>query len=198
MTTSTRVRSTYHHGDLKHALLEIALGHVRQTGVEGLSLREVAREAGVTVGAVYKHFADKEALLAAVALAGFERLAAGTQNATRGRRGGARMLAVGQAYVVFASKETRLFRLMFSRLGMQQARSPLGKGLQGAFDQLRLAIADIQGIEPQAVAEDQLAVAWSIAHGAASLISDGVWKPNDARAHAALGRAVALVEASVR
>jgi AcrR family transcriptional regulator len=196
MTAPLRVRSTYHHGDLARALLAIAIGHVRQMGVEGLSLREVAREAGVTVGAVYKHFADKEALLAAAAVAGFERLAVTTQKATRGRRGSARLLAVGQAYVAFASKETHLFRLMFSRLGMQQARSPLGLGLQGAFDQLRLAIADTQGIEPQAVAEDLLAVAWSIAHGAASLISDGVWKANDPRAHAALACAVALVESS--
>jgi AcrR family transcriptional regulator len=194
MTAVLNPRRTYHHGDLRRSLIEVALTRVRQDGVEALSLREIAREAGVTVGAVYKHFGDKEELLAAVALEGFRLLAGMTESATSGRRGKARVMAVGDAYIDFASSDARLFRLMFSRLGMQRARSPLGAGMQGAYEQLRQAIADAQGITPEAVVVDLLAVAWSVAHGAASLISDGVWKPNDARARAALARVTTLID----
>jgi AcrR family transcriptional regulator len=198
MTAVLSPRHTYHHGDLRRSLIEVALARVRHDGVEALSLREIARDAGVTVGAVYKHFADKEELLAAVALEGFRLLASMTETATSRRRGKARVLAVGHAYIGFASSDARLFRLMFSRLGMQRARSPLGAGMQGAFDQLRHAIADAQGVAPDAVADDLLSVAWSVAHGAASLISDGFWTANDARARAALARVTTLIDAERR
>jgi AcrR family transcriptional regulator len=193
MAATASPRRSYHHGDLRRSLIDVALAHVRRGGLEHFSLREAAREAGVTVGAIYKHFADREALLAEAALEGFVRLAAVTANATAKTHGEARLLAVGQAYVSFASQDPHLFRLMFSRLGMQRARSPLGDGMRGAFDQLRSAIAEVLNLAAKDVDDDLLAMAWSIAHGSSSLISDGVWKPNDKRAEIAMRRLVALL-----
>ena len=71
---STEQRDTYHHGDLKRALTEAALGLVKEKGPKGFTLREVARRAGVSAAAPYRHFSDKAQLLAAVATLGFVQL----------------------------------------------------------------------------------------------------------------------------
>src|SRR3954468_5563284 len=99
---STAPRATYHHGDLRNAFVRAALGLVSTRGVHAFSLREAAREIGVSPSAAYRHFTDKEALLDAVASDGMERLADEMQRAghaaRHGREGPCAMLAALWAY----------------------------------------------------------------------------------------------------
>ena len=182
-------KEAYHHGDLRSALVALALEYVRKKGAESFSLREAARGAGVTSGAAYKHFADKDELLTAVATETLHLFAKQTMKATAGMKGKARLAALGRAYIDFASTEPQLFRLAFSRFGAPFAEHPSRNGdetVPDAFEQLRLALADIQGGPDKQVDSDALAMCWAVVHGAASLISDGMWKKNDPRAEAAL------------
>jgi AcrR family transcriptional regulator len=183
---ATRNRDSYHHGDLRRILIAFALRRVRSGGADGFSLREAARAAGVTAGAVYRHFDDREALLAAVAVEGFRLLAVRTMRATTGAAGIHRLLATGRAYVAFASAEPRLFRLMFSQVGTRARQEYVEMpDAPSSFEQMRAALVEVAGVEAGAD-EAVLAHAWSVAHGAASLICDGVWMRNDPRAEAAL------------
>src|SRR5215467_9614279 len=104
----------YHHGDLRQALVRSALEILSEGGVGRLSLRAAARRARVSAMAPYRHFADKEALLAAVAEYGFRelatRLTAATATAADPRAG---LAALGVAYVLFACDQPNLFKLMF-------------------------------------------------------------------------------------
>jgi len=177
-------KETYHHGDLRSALVGLTLDHVRRHGAESFSLREAARGAGVTSGAAYKHFADKDELLAAVAAEALNLLAKRTQKATDGLKGKERLHAAAMAYIDFASAEPRLFRLAFSRFGSDSRAET--EGIPGSFEQLRIAVAGVQSDPGKPVDPDTLALAWAVAHGVASLICDGMWQKNDPRGAAAL------------
>ena len=190
-------KATYHHGDLESALVAVALERVRRGGAENFSLREAAREVGVTPGAAYNHFTDKDQLLAAVGAEAQKLLARRTLKATAGLSGAKRVEAVGRAYIEFASAEPRLFRLAFSRIGAANKKDALptreGNTIPSSYEQLRMAVKEIQPDSTKPANEDVLALAWSVAHGAASLISDGVWKKNDPRAEAALRLAIEVM-----
>jgi len=108
--------STYHHGDLRRALLDAAGAILAETGQWDFSLREVARRAGVSHNAPYRHFADKEALLSAVAIAGFGVLRGHTSAAAEGKADAIEALsAIGQAYIGFGVANPALYLLMFGR-----------------------------------------------------------------------------------
>src|ERR1700679_3394382 len=106
----------YHHGNLRAALLERAERTVRERGVQDLSLRELAREVGVSHGAPHRHFADRRALLDALAQAGFKRLGAELRGAADGAGEDfqARLRATAAAYVRFATQDAALLELMFA------------------------------------------------------------------------------------
>ena len=104
--------SSYHHGDLRAALIKAAAAEIERGGYENLSLRELAQSLGVSRAAPYRHFADRRALLAAVAADGFDRLTAIHRNA-RGRTPQARLAAAGRGYLAFAAARPQMFRLMF-------------------------------------------------------------------------------------
>jgi AcrR family transcriptional regulator len=156
----------YHHGDLRAALLEEGKRLLARHGPAALSLREVARRLGVSHNAPYKHFATREALLAALAADGFRQLAART--AEGARDGG--LQRAGLAYVGFALEEPTVFRLMFSGT-VDKAGSPeLREAAAASFAALRARVAAVYG-EPAA---DLAAVsAWSFVHGLANLLIDG-------------------------
>jgi len=183
-------KDAYHHGDLRRALVAVALERVRRDGAENFSLREAARDVGVASGAAYNHFADKDQLLAAVAIEARVLLAKRTLKATSGLIGVKRLEAVGRAYIEFASAEPLLFRLAFSRHGAATGPDCRAEGddraVPSSYEQLRMAVKEVQPDSTKPVDEDVLALAWSVAHGAASLISNGMWKKNDPRAEAAL------------
>src|ERR1700731_4065763 len=106
----------YHHGNLRTALLAQAERTVREHGVQDLSLRELAREVGVSHGAPRRHFPDRQALLGALAEAGFARLGAELRTAADGAGEAfpARLRATAAAYVSFATRDAALLELMFA------------------------------------------------------------------------------------
>jgi AcrR family transcriptional regulator len=106
--------SSYHHGDLRAALVKAAAAEIERGGYENLSLRELAESLGVSRSAPYRHFADRRALLAAVAADGFERLTAIYCRAMKaGTSARGRLAAAGRGYLNFAAERPQTFRLMF-------------------------------------------------------------------------------------
>jgi len=108
-------RARYHHGDLRRALLDAAVTAIAQVGIEGLTLKQLAQQLGVTHAAPYRHFKDKQALLDEVAAIGFERLSQRMQRAFEAEHASARaqFLATGFAVVEFAVKHPGYYRTMF-------------------------------------------------------------------------------------
>ncbi|MFO1428670.1 MAG: TetR/AcrR family transcriptional regulator [Candidatus Competibacteraceae bacterium] len=162
----------YHHGNLRAALVEAGLQLVEETGIEALTLREAARRAGVSQTAPYRHFADKEALLAAVAAAGFKALQQALSEAATGIGDiNRRLPRLGQAYVHFALDHPGLFRLMFGAgIGDKQPYPLLQQAAQAAYalleDTMRAYLSGGHDIPAATVA------AWSLVHGLASLLLD--------------------------
>ena len=113
----------YHHGNLRDALLARAEQTLREQGLEGLSLRELARQTGVSHGAPRRHFADRQALLDALAESGFARLGAELRGAAESAGEGyeARLRATATAYVRFAISDAALLELMFAGKQREQA-----------------------------------------------------------------------------
>lgn len=154
--------STYHHGDLRTALLAAASEILSEQGLGQLSLREVARRAGVSHNAPYRHFPDRDSLLAELAAEGFRRLA----SAMAGKRG----REMGQAYVAFALEHPNLFRLMFAGQ-LESARHPaLGAAAKSTYEGL---VQAFRGQPEIADADNAAAAAWSLVHGLAQLLLDG-------------------------
>jgi AcrR family transcriptional regulator len=106
--------STYHHGDLRAALVKAAAAEIERGGYETLSLRGLSESLGVSRAAPYRHFADRRALLAAVAAEGFDELTAIHRKAiAKGKTPLARLTAAGRGYLAFAAERPQMFRLMF-------------------------------------------------------------------------------------
>ncbi len=171
---STSQRSSYHHGHLRPSLIAAARALLDEGGPGAVGLREAARRVGVSPTATYRHFRDKEDLLAAVAAEGFREFAAALAEAGRG---GDPLSAMGAAYVGFALARPGMFRLMFSPLVSKGERHPeLRAAADEAFAILcrgvvsRAAESDGQGegVDAAAIA------AWSLVHGLSHLILDGV------------------------
>src|SRR5918993_945873 len=135
-------RGRYHHGDLRRALLEAAVRTIDAEGVHRLTLRGVGAKLGVSRTALYRHFADKSALLAAVATEGFRTLRLHTQEAWDTRGGGREGLeAMGEAYVRFAVEHPSHYRVMFGGHVRNAAPdSDLAKEGAGAFQVLVAAL----------------------------------------------------------
>lgn len=151
---------SYHHGDLRAALLRTAGKMLEKEGLASLSLRELARRAGVSHNAPYRHFPDRKSLLAALAGEGFERL--GDALASRPRR------EMGEAYVEFALAHPQRFRLMFGGL------VPLANRDRRAYKSLQEAFVDLGEHAPYAAA-----AAWGLVHGLSHLLLDGHFEGRD-------------------
>jgi AcrR family transcriptional regulator len=173
----------YHHGDLRRALIDQALATVHKVGGEGLTLRAVASALGVSRTALYRHFADKQALMAAVAREGFrllrEALIEAWETHGRGRAG---FDAMGEAYLRFAVSHPSHYRVMFGRFVESGARDPeLIEEANAAFQALVDALVEQQ--RAGAVrADDPVTLArfvWSVTHGIAMLVIDGQLKDCD-------------------
>jgi AcrR family transcriptional regulator len=170
----------YHHGDLPRALLDAALHIVETQGTEALTLRAVARLAGVSQAAPYRHFASKEAILAAVAEDGFRSLMAAMQESVNACDEGplGRLRAVGVGYVTFATSHPSHFRVMFGREKAERFAFPSLH--QVASETLGLvvdAISDCQRaglVRSEESAADLALTAWSCVHGLSALLVNGV------------------------
>jgi AcrR family transcriptional regulator len=163
----------YHHGDLRRALLRGARKRLEREGVEGLSLRMVAAEAGVSHAAPYHHFADRDALVAALAAEGFDGLtqALAAADAAPARTTRARLVELGVAYVGFARANPALFRLMFGPiLGRKASYPELLASAGAALAVLQNAVTRVVG---ERKAPEGTLASWSLIHGLATLRVDG-------------------------
>ncbi len=164
-------------GDLGDDLVVAATALIAERGPSGFSLREVARRAHVSEAAPYWHFADKEALLAAVAEQGFVGLAAamtGVQERVKAPR--QRLRELGIAYVRFALKHPSHLRIMFGpEIGDKTAHPTLHAAAERAFGLLVHAVADAQQAgQVRSGSPEELAVsAWALVHGLSALLIDG-------------------------
>jgi AcrR family transcriptional regulator len=173
----------YHHGDLRRALVAEAVRTIGAEGVEGLTLREVGARLGVSRTALYRHFADKSALLAAVAREGFQHFAADLQTAWEASAGTLRGLeSMGQAYIRFALAHPAHYRVMFGGFAHLIESDPaLQADAEKAFQVLVEALAALQA--EKVVRRDELVAqaryVWAIVHGIATLAMDGQLGPPD-------------------
>lgn len=172
---------SYHHGNLREELVRQAVALAREKGPAGVVLREVARRAGVSHNAAYRHFADRDELLALVSTAAFDELAAAMQGRLSAPGGGTaeararkRLRVIGRAYVEFALAEPGLFAAAFNGplIGEEHADDEMAGGAYGLLGQALDALVEV-GLMPAERREGAEIVCWSAVHGFATLHIDG-------------------------
>lgn len=167
MSTS-ETADRYHHGDLRRALVEAALELLAEGGTEALGLRELARRVGVSASAPYRHFRDRQALIQAVAAAGFEMFLEAVEGAKAGVAPEEQLGAMAEAYVHFALRYPRLYKLMFSsELGKFEDKA-LRRAADAAYASLAVAAAKQ---DPDSPGEAAIG-AWAFVHGLSMLLLD--------------------------
>jgi AcrR family transcriptional regulator len=167
-------RRGYHHGNLREALIDAALTLIADKGPAGFTIAEAARLAGVSPGAPYRHFRDAEALLAEVALRGFERFGASLAAAWNdGRPDPLRAFeALGRAYLAFARQEPAYYAAMFETHISFEAHPGLLSASERAFAILRQGADRLTAKLPREDRPPSLMMAlhvWAMSHGIASL-----------------------------
>lgn len=171
-------RRSYHHGNLREALMDAALDLITEKGPAGFTFAEAARQAGVSPAAPYRHFRDRDALMADVARRGFERFEQQLSVAWDEGRPNLREAfhRLGGAYLAFARNEAAYFSAMFeSGLSMAEHRE-LGEAGDRAFAVLRGACEALVAAIPAARRPPAMMVAlhiWSLSHGIAGLFARG-------------------------
>jgi len=166
---------TYHHGDLRTALLEAALATVEREGVAALSFRQLARIANVSPGAPYHHFRDKNALLASLAKRGFEALHAELETScSQGSDPVLCLRALVEAYLDFARTSPKLYGLLF----MPEVARPENLDLiepdaMICFDRLKAALKRLDTDAQEADLHERALTVWSLLHGLVSLLDSG-------------------------
>ncbi len=174
----------YHHGDLRAALLAEAAAMITEGGAASVTMRAIGARLGVSRAAAYRHFADKNALLVAVAAAGFTRLKERVQSIQAGapRSSVEQFRRMGEEYVRFALENPAHYRLMYGKEALIREDVPeLQEAASGLFEELVGVIrahqrsGAIKRQDPRA----QAYVAWSAVHGLASLVLEGQTQPGD-------------------
>ena len=170
-------RRSYRHNNLPNALRAAARAILDEDGPDVVGLRETARRVGVSATAAYRHFNNKEDLLASVAAEGFRELAAAMEAAAEESDP---LRGVGLAYVDFALQKRGLFRLMFGPILVERAKYP---GLNAAADSVFNLLQRIAVSADQGTHEDNSAgmAAWGLVHGLSSLFIDGLVPETSAR-----------------
>ncbi|MBG0816106.1 TetR/AcrR family transcriptional regulator [Planomonospora sp. ID82291] len=170
MSDGDRIRTSYHHGALRQALIEGARALLAERGAAAFSLSELARRVGVSTAAPYRHFADKDALLDALADEGYVAFHAGLEEAARAASDpGDRIVRLGEVYLRFAEEAPALFEIMFR----DRPGRPSGPV---AFESLVTAVEQAQraGALPSAQPPAILArTVWATLHGLAVLAGQG-------------------------
>jgi AcrR family transcriptional regulator len=192
-------RTAYHHGDLHQQAHQQALAVLRLEGDSAISLRAIAKQIGVSAPALYRHYADRESLLAELAISGFaalrQQLLSVEQHSPR-----AALIGIGLAYVAFAQSESNLYRLMFGGRVLPKGAHPrLDQAGLGAFNVLQDTIARGQraGYLKPAPLALMTATAWSLVHGLSQLTIDGHLPNADAEPQLAEGITSLLLEGAI-
>lgn len=171
-------RENYHHGDLRAALIAEGLRQL-EDGAEAISLRGLAKAVGVSPNAPYRHFADRNALMGALAAEGFHRFAHVIADTGREQEPLAALASFGLTYLGFARRQPALYRLMFSPYGYSLDNEECRRAAERAFAALISAVgcAHQAGWRP---GHDVLTLAltyWATLHGWACLSGDGLMPP---------------------
>ena len=171
-------RRPYHHGNLREALLKAAVALIGEKGPAGFTFAEAARWAGVSAAAPYRHFRDRDALLADVAVRGFTQLTDQLEGAWQGGTPEpiTALERVGRAYLAFARAEPALYAAMFEAQLPSDQSPALRSAREEAFAVLRRAGEDVAARVPPARRPPGLMVGlhlWSLAHGIAALFARG-------------------------
>lgn len=169
-------KRSYHHGNLKVALVQAALKVIESEGIEALSLREIASLVGTSHTAPYRHFQDKNELLAAVAEEGFRALNRQMKDVIQKNNPLKDFQKLGITYVLFATENSASFRAMYARELEDKSRYPsLLQASQETFHFMELTIQRCQqeGLMGEFRAEEIALSAWSIVHGLSNLINNG-------------------------
>jgi AcrR family transcriptional regulator len=188
----------YHHGDLKRALITTAMAMLREDKGWQFTLREVARRAGVSHNAPYKHFPDKAALLGELALIGFDRISSALKEAQPDKATSLQheFLAVTTAYVQFGVSNPALYRLMFSADAGTPSEVHLSeRGLRGFAIMLEfLQRGQREGVLRKRPLHNQVAACWAQIHGLTMLTIDGLLLPEKVGSDALNGAITTLFE----
>jgi AcrR family transcriptional regulator len=185
--TTAKARNQYHHGDLDIALISTARKLIKKYGLEHISLRQVAHEIGVSPSAVYHYYTDRDSLLAAVGFSLFEELAdyqelkLGEITGSSLRATRERFRTLGRTYFDWAVKEPHLFNLMFSGLCLMDPKTQKNREESRAFNNLTKCLDDLLAadlMDPKMRPYGEL-LAWSVVHGATSLIVGGHLEPEN-------------------
>ncbi len=168
---------SYHHGDLRAALLAAAEEELAEKGRDRFSLRSVAKRAGVSHAAPAHHFGDVGGLLAALAASGYERFL-DTQKARQAAAPGdprEQLLQAGLGYIDFALSHPALFRLMFGKSWTERTDCALQASAEAAFTHLVRNVGAVTGGDPETDPETRTAIAsvWAMVHGLADLMISG-------------------------
>jgi AcrR family transcriptional regulator len=198
--------TSYHHGNLREALVAMGFEMAQQAGPDGVALREVARRVGVSHNAAYRHFADREALLGEISDLAMDRLTAAMQAQIDGvapdldpvANATSRLRAVGRAYVEFGLAEPGLFRVAFTARGDGAEELPDGPPTDGGpYGLLNSVLDDLVAVGYLAPAErpGSEVACWAAVHGFTELSLDGPLRlaPPDLR-EAALDRLLETIE----
>ncbi|MGE0500434.1 MAG: TetR/AcrR family transcriptional regulator [Rhizobiaceae bacterium] len=174
MPTASR---RYHHGDLRAALLSAGEAELAARGVEGFTLRGVAKRAGVSHAAPAHHFRDTAALLTALATQAARELTASMleRQGTAARDPRSQLVAAGLGYVDFALAKPALFKLLFGSERPDAGDPEMVHHATASFDVLLTAVGAVRQAGPHGLDDDSLdvAAAWSIVHGVATLLLAG-------------------------
>jgi len=167
-------RRGYHHGNLREALIQSALALIGERGPAGFTMAEAARSAGVSPAAPYRHFRDREELMADVARLGFERFADDLEKAWHGGHPSAleAYQNIGRAYLAFARNEPAYYAAMFETGLLKTASPELEQSANRSFEVLHTATKKLLEKLPEAERPPSHMVAlhiWSLSHGIASL-----------------------------
>lgn len=162
--------NAYHHGDLRRSLIAAGQTVLLDNGLASVSLREVARVAGVSHNAPYRHFESREALLAAIAADGFEQLSARMASSMLGAEANkiGHLVTIGRAYLNFATELPSLYRLMFSSEIRKSAFPALRIAADRTYEQLVASVP-----KSSAASRDAALGAWALVHGLADLLTTG-------------------------
>jgi AcrR family transcriptional regulator len=172
LTSDLSARKGYHHGNLRDALVEAARQLLTEHGAHGFTLVDAARRAGVSAAAPYRHFRDKEALLAEVALGGFKDFAERQKGALAGHSDPiAAFRAMGLAYLAFAREEPGAYAAMFMGAGQPHSGDIRESGFEALVKALRPLVGDPppHGLDPMKLA----CQVWALSHGVAMLAASG-------------------------
>jgi AcrR family transcriptional regulator len=162
-------KATYHHGDLRTACVSTAMELLEESGETALSLRAVARRVGVSPAAPYRHYADREALVSAVAALGYRELAERLAAAHPSPSTPEQLTSVAIAYVQFAIERPALFRIMFGEPCDRDNDERIA-----ATAAVTLYLREIVGrVFPEADADAMATATWALVHGLAFLHLDG-------------------------